>query len=333
MPINLSQNPYIETPLIHSSYISRKLGCNVALKLDLLQPSGSFKSRGLGTLIRHHISDKTAEFKFVSSSGGNAGLAVAEACQRYGVECIVVVPEPTPQAVVDRLSSYEGTRVEKHGSEWKYADARARQIVAELGDHAVYCSPFDDPLIWQGNSSLVDEIVAQAASLYPCSQLKAISCSVGGGGLYTGLASGLSAKYDSIESRPMIVTSETVGANKLVLSLQQGKLVTLDKITSIASSLGAPRVADQAWHFVNSYPTLAAQVTDSEAVMACLELLRHHRLLVEPACGAAIAVWDSPDRVKSAGISDSSDLIVIVICGGSTVTIERLLEFSHKFGL
>ncbi|KAK9452182.1 tryptophan synthase beta subunit-like PLP-dependent enzyme [Limtongia smithiae] len=347
--------PYIQTPLIRSPHLSKLLGCNVLLKLELLQPSGSFKSRGVGNLVyeTYLASLSTSAATTISqrptifcSSAGNAGCAAAEASQRYGCPCVVVVPTSTGAHIVSRLRDEYDAHVVMHGNVWKQADDEARRLLAEhiqSGGTGKYCPPFDDPLIWRGNSTLVDEVLAQlreqsGSSSNDLASLNwaGIVCAVGGGGLYAGIIEGLQRHFDNSGTPgPAVIASETVGASKLYQSLQHRKRVVLPKISTIASSLGADAVAETAFELARSYNrTIPFAVTDAQAVSACLSLLDQYRLLVEPACGAALAVCYYEEHIsmlKRELELKSDDTIVIVVCGGSTVTLESLQKYKEQF--
>lgn len=152
-----SLNLFSTTPLIHSAPLSRLCHPHpVYLKLDLLQPSGSFKDRGMAHLCTtvqkmHNTanSDATTDrMKVISSSGGNAGLAVTTVARNIPqMDVSVIVPETTKPLVVEKLRSL-GAEVTIHGKNWNAADALARQWVDDAkksGGGAVYVSPYDNP--------------------------------------------------------------------------------------------------------------------------------------------------------------------------------------------
>lgn len=170
---------HITTPLIESLPLSAHAGREVWLKMETAQPCGSFKLRGVGLACETHVA-RGAQ-RLVSSSGGNAGLAVAYAGRKLGVPVVVVVPETTP-ARARELLQLEGAQVQVVGASWQEANAHAQSL---MGARDAFIHPFDDPLLWQGHASLVDE-VAQAG-LVP----DAVVLSVGGGGLLSGVAQGM----------------------------------------------------------------------------------------------------------------------------------------------
>ena len=153
---------HLRTPLLRSDTLGRALGggANVWLKMDSLQPPGSFKLRGVGNLVRNAIAGGATHV--VSSSGGNAGLATAYAGRELGVPVTVVLPETTPAFVVGRLREY-GADAVVHGKVWDEANARALELVEDLGGAGALVHPFDHPLIWAGHGGMVREMAAEVA--------------------------------------------------------------------------------------------------------------------------------------------------------------------------
>ncbi|MEK8029918.1 pyridoxal-phosphate dependent enzyme [Ideonella sp. DXS29W] len=302
---------HLNTPLVESAPLSRLAGRRVWLKLDALQPSGSFKIRGVGRACQTYL--ERGARGFVSSSGGNAGLAVAYAGRCLGVPVRVVVPK-TSTARARELLAAEGAEVTVHGDSWVEANALAQSLV---GPNDAFVHPFDDPLLWPGHATLIDEVAA--SGLRP----GAVLLSVGGGGLFSGVVEGLAR--NGMADVPVFAV-ETDGAASLQASLKAGQLVSLEAITSIATSLGAKQVCRQAFELARSHPVTGLVVSDADAVRACVRLMDDHRLVVEPACGAALAPLH---RGEPALASVEGDLLVIV-CGGATATAAQLLAWSES---
>ncbi|RMX08179.1 pyridoxal-phosphate dependent enzyme [Corticibacter populi] len=298
---------HIATPCIESHPLSQAAGRRIWLKLENLQPSGSFKLRGIGLACDTHA--RRGKRRFVSSSGGNAGIAVAYAGRRLGIPVTVVVPETTTERA-RALIRAEHAELIVHGQAWHEANALAQSL---LGEDDAFLHPFDDPLLWQGHASLVDE-VAQSG-LKP----GAVVLSVGGGGLYAGVVEGL--RRNGWGDVP-VVAAETQGADALAQSLAQGERIALEAVTSIATSLAAKQVCEQAFALTRQHPTRSATVTDLAAVTACERFLDDHRLLVEPACGASLALA----YANHAALGDADDVLVVV-CGGVTATAEQLCQW------
>lgn len=287
----------------------------IRYKMDCFQPTGSFKIRGMDNFVRQaRIVDN--QTRFVASSGGNAGISLAYAGQQHGAEVTVVVPESTPlraRSIIEGL----GATVKVHGAQWNAADELARAMASEQG--AAYVSPFDHPWLWEGHSSLVDELVAHCAASgeeFPAT----IVVSVGGGGLMLGVLKGLE-RHGKLETT-QVVAAETVGAASMKASLQAGSLQTLDRIDSVATSLGARQVSRVAFDQGLKAKVKSYVMTDDEAVAACRQFLYEFNVVVEPACGAALAYG------YREGFDEEN--VLIVACGGIAWSIEELMGYSNR---
>ncbi|KAF8443609.1 tryptophan synthase beta subunit-like PLP-dependent enzyme [Terfezia claveryi] len=326
------QPPWITTPLLYSKGLSDAAGCQVYMKLDNHQPSGSFKSRGVGNLCLKAFqsrspapspcSPSSKPLKFYSSSGGNAGLAAVTAAHSLGCTCTVVVPETTTQLMMDKIRA-AGGEVLQHGESWGEADEYLRALMKMEADteEGIYCPPFDHEDIWEGNSTLINEVLTQ---LPPGPPPAALIASIGGGGLYLGLQLGLDAH--SLSSTPILAV-EPAGAASLAYSLSHGNNTPFPKITSIATSLGARRVADRAYELASQRGNVRSLVlTEAQAAMGCVRFADEERMLVEAACGVSLAaVYGGYVRKLLPGVREK-DRVVVVVCGGSNVSLEMLVR-------
>ncbi|PMD34680.1 tryptophan synthase beta subunit-like PLP-dependent enzyme [Hyaloscypha variabilis F] len=296
--------PWVQTPLIRSAALSLEAGCNIYLKLETLQPSGSFKSRGIGNLMSKAILSHppSKPVHFYCSSGGNAGLACVTAATALNRPATIVVPMSTSALMVQKLKTL-GADVVQHGMHWSEADAYLREELLKKDPGGVYVPPFDHPDLWEGHSSLVDEVEVQ-----------------------------MNGEYDGL-----VLVMETEGAESLNYSLREGSLRRLDKISSIATSLGATQVAGKAFEWGQRPEVTSCVFSDAEAAMACVEFADDERILVETACGVSIAPAynDTLHTILYPELSDeefSRLNIVIVVCGGSNVTLKILESYREKYG-
>ncbi|OCJ11031.1 serine dehydratase [Rhizobium sp. AC27/96] len=295
---------HLETPLIESQPLSHASERSIWLKMDALQPPGSFKIRGVGAACEHHAAN--GKRRFVSSSGGNAGIAVAYAGRRLSIPVSVFVPETTTERA-KALIRQEGAEVFVHGASWQEANERALQA---MDADTAFIHPFDDPLLWTGHATMIDEVVSAGV------RFDAVVLSVGGGGLLAGVSEGLDR--NGLEHIP-IIAAETEGAASLAASVTSGKLAELPAITSIATSLGARKVCQRAFEITRNRPVDCVVVDDRAAVNACMRFLDNHRTLVEPACGAALAVaYTYTDRLAR------FERVLMIVCGGATATLAQL---------
>lgn len=298
---------HLDSPLIYSHVLSDQLDKHVWLKMEALQPSGSFKIRGIGHACQRYA--EQGKTRFVSSSGGNAGIAVAYAGRRLTIPTLVVVPETTSEHA-RRLIQRENAELLVVGKNWNEANEHAQSL---LQDSDAFIHPFDDPLLWEGHASLVAEVAAQGI------QPDAVLLAVGGGGLLSGVAQGMQAQ--GWNDTPIIAV-ETAGTASLGESIRKRSHITLDEVRGVATSLAARRVCDQAYAISQTRPIAPVQVSDAQAVSACLRFLSDHRVLVEPACGAALAALYL-DHDALAPYQN----ILAVVCGGSTATLEQLAQW------
>lgn len=300
---------HIETPLFQSRSMSIVAGRIIWLKLEAVQPPGSFKIRGIGLACQEYV--RRGARRLISSSGGNAGIAVAYAGRHLSVPVVVVVPQTTTEQA-KALIRQESAEVIVHGSTWHEANVLALSMVSESD---AFLHPFDDPLVWSGHASLVDEVARSGVTP------DAVVLSVGGGGLLSGVVEGLHRnRWTDIP----VIAVETAGADALAQSLKAGSRVTLSAITSIATSLAAPQVCEQAFLWTSKHPVRSVVVSDRDAVAACLRFLADHRMVVEPACGASLAVV-----YGGAAELAAFKTVLVVVCGGAGTSVARLQEMSH----
>ncbi|HEY3949204.1 pyridoxal-phosphate dependent enzyme [Phenylobacterium sp.] len=284
------------------------------VKMDAYQPIGSFKIRGVGHLCQRLAAEGATAF--VSSSGGNAGYAAAYAGRALGLPVTVVTPSSTAQDMRDKIAGL-GAEVLTHGAAWDDADALAREIV-ERGQ-AAYVPPFDHPLLWEGHASMIDEIAAAGPAP------DAVVVAVGGAGLLCGVAEGLERQgwRDTV-----ILAVETEGAASFAGAVAAGELITLKKIETIATTLGAKRVTGEALAWAKRRPIVPVVVSDADAVRGCLRFADDHQCLVEPACGAALSVaYDDHPALQPFG------RVAVIACGGVAVSLEKLAGWKARFGI
>ncbi|KWE54445.1 serine dehydratase [Burkholderia ubonensis] len=301
---------HIQTPYLRSQAASGRLGKDVLLKIEAMQPCGSFKLRGVGAVCDARRA--AGARRFVSSSGGNAGIAVAYAGRELGVPVLVVVPE-SASARARELIRVEGAELVVHGASWAEANALAQSV---LGPHDAFVHPFDDPVLWQGHATMIDEMAAAGP------KPDAVVLAVGGGGLLCGVLEGLAR--NGWRDVP-VVAVQTEGADSYARSVALGRPVELPEITSVAMSLGAKRPCDAALEWATRHAIETVVVSDAAAVAASLRFLDEHRIVVEPACGAALAALDTATPALAA-----ASRIAVIVCGGVTATVEHLHALNSR---
>ena len=283
-------------------------GQQVWLKMEALQPPGSFKIRGVGHACEQYM--RRGAKRFISSSGGNAGIAAAYAGRQLDVPVLVVVPETTSERARE-LIRQEQAEVIVFGASFQEANAMAQSLV---GPDDAFIHPFNDPLLWEGHSTMIDEVARSA--LVP----DVVVLSVGGGGLLCGVIEGL--QRNGWGHVPVIAV-ETEGADSLSQALAANQRIELPGITSIATSLGARQVSEQAFALAAQHPVISVVVTDKQAVGACLRFIDDQQVVVEPACGASLAVVYA-GAPELAGHKN----VLLIVCGGVTATVAQLEKWA-----
>jgi len=294
-------------------------------------------------MAKHLRSNATAnrQTHFYSSSGGNAGLACVCAARLLGHPASVVVPLSTKPMMIAKLKAAGASAVIQRGANWKEADTYLREVVLKSDKNGVYVPPFDHPDIWEGHSTIVDEMKRQMDHPGPVNGVvngyhdtderpDAIVCSVGGGGLFCGIMEGIErVGWDDVP----VLALETEGAESLNKSLKAGQIITLPGITSLATSLGATRVADRTFELAQKPNVRSVVLSDAEAAMGCWRLADDQRIMVEMACGVNVALCYEGRLEQALGRKLSKESkVVIVLCGGSIVTVDMLTEWRKRFG-
>jgi L-serine/L-threonine ammonia-lyase len=218
------------------------------------------------------------------------------------------------------------------------ADAYLQENCLKRDPHGVYVPPFDHPDIWEGHSSIVHELKRQLADMHNSVSLlngsshkapDAIICSVGGGGLFNGIMQGL----DELSwSKTLVVGVETDGAHSLSAALEAKQLITLPAITSIATSLGCSTVAAETFRLAQRPNVRNVVLSDAEAVMGSWRLADDERLLVEPSCGVSAALCYNGRLAEILDRPVTKDMkVVVIVCGGSNVTLDQLALWRAEY--
>lgn len=200
-------------------------GATLHLKLEHLQVSGSFKARGAFSKILSLSSDQLAQ-GVVTASGGNHGVAVAHAAWRLGIAATICLPQTVHPDKIARLEKL-GARVVLAGDRWDAANREALAIAASTG--MAYVHPFADPEVAAGQGVIALEIFEDMP------QVDTIIVAIGGGGLITGIAAAAKELKPSVR----IVGVEPVGAPTMKVSIDAGKVVPLETLSTAAVTLAA----------------------------------------------------------------------------------------------
>lgn len=296
-------NPYIKkTPLLTSPYFSQKTGSTIFFKCENLQYTNAFKVRGAFSKITN-MPDKNKVI--ITASAGNHGSAIAFASKQFGMKAIVVVPEFVPTFRINRIKAL-GAEVIVHGTTMDELNAKVAEYTQD--PHYVYVHGFDDEDIIAGQATIAYELLQHNP------MIDVIVVPVGGGGLISGIAQYAKSFNSNID----IYGAETIGTDSMSQSLAADKIIVLPKISSIAISLGATKVAERTFEIVKKHVNKVVTVTDEEAVSTLKDILEQDKLFVEPASACALAA------VVTGKIPSIKNKNVAVILSGGNFSLEQL---------
>jgi len=264
-----------ETPTVYSYTFSESAGCDVFLKLENLQRTGSFKLRGALNKILC-LSAEERQRGLVAASAGNHAQGVALAARLADARATIVMPESTPLIKVRRTEEY-GARVVIHGLNYDQAQRRASELAAEHGYTAVH--PFDDPDVILGQGTVGLELLAQVP------ELDAVVVPVGGGGLLSGIA--LAVK--SLAPRVQVFGVQAAGADPMVRAFRGGARASVEAPHTIADGIRVGTTAQRTLDIVRAHVDGMLTVTDEELTRAVVETLEKSKVVAEPAGVAGIA--------------------------------------------
>lgn len=294
------------TPLTASATLSERLKTNVYVKLELFQKTGSFKVRGAFNKALTLTPEERSR-GIVAVSGGNHAQAVAYVARALGLRSLILMPETTPRNYVEATRGY--------GASIKFA-VNAAAAFAEVADFEregwVYVHPFDDPLVMAGQGTVGLEILQDVP------QATDVIISIGGGGFIGGIATAIKALKPAVR----IWGVETEGADCMSKSIAAGKIVTLDAITSVARTLGAPAPSERTFALAKQLLEGVTVVSDREALDALRFLLERLKILTEPAASCTLA---AADRLREQFSPERH--VVLVLCGGN-MPMEDLARLS-----
>ncbi len=269
----------------------------VMLKLELFQHTGSFKPRG-ALAVMLNLDPATCARGVTAVSVGNHAIAVAYAAKLLGTSAKVVMPKSANPARVARCEALGGEVVLV--DDVTLAFQRVEEIQAEEG--RTFIHPFEGPLTAAGTGTVGLEFAEQVHDL------DAVLIPVGGGGLIAGMAAAL--KQTQPQCR--VIGVEPVGADTMTRSLQSGKPERIDRVRTIADSLGAPYATPYALGLVQHYVDEVVLLDDDDMRRGMALLFRSMKLAVEPAGAAATAALCGPlrDRLRSKRVG-------VLVCGAN----------------
>lgn len=281
------------TPVLELSPGAFGIAVPLALKLEALQVSGSFKGRGA---FHKLLASKVPAAGIVAASGGNHGAAAAYAARALGHRAEIFVPTIAAPAKVARLQSY-GAIVHQIGAVYAEARAASEKRAAETG--ALIAPAYEDPVVFAGAGSVALEFAEQA-------KFDTLLVAVGGGGLIAGCAA-------AIGDQVKIVAVETEGTPTLHAALKAGKPVDVAISGIAADALGASRIGTPNFEIAQKLVRESVLVSDDAVRTTQRALWEALRIVAEPAGATGLAALMSGAYRPAAG-----ERVATLICGANT---------------
>ena len=316
------------TPVDSNRSLAERAGARVILKMEHLQRTGSFKTRGAYNKLQQ-VAERSGDGaddggeveRVVAASAGNHAQGVALAATETGIDSTIVMPENAPQAKVEATREY-GADVELRGEDFRAAMDYAQSLTEDDGVEFVHA--YDDPAIVAGQGTIGVEIHEQVPDL------DTVVVPIGGGGLI----GGVSAALAELDPDVRVVGVQAEGAATVPESLDKGIPATVDSPTTIADGIATGSISRLTLDLIEAHVDEVVTVSDDEIARAELLLLERAKQLVEAAGASSVAALLSDE------LDVSGETVVPVLSGGNidismlqTVLTQALTERSQLLRL
>lgn len=295
-----------ETKLVYSDYFSTQTGNKVYLKPENMQLTGAYKLRGAYYKMST-LSEEERQKGLITASAGNHAQGVAYAAKCYGVKATIVMPTTTPLIKVNRTKGY-GAEVVLYGDVYDEACEHAYKLSEEKGYTFVH--PFDDLDVATGQGTIAMEIIKELPLV------DYILVPIGGGGL----AAGVSTLAKLLNPKIKVIGVEPAGANCMQESVKSGKVTTLDSVNTIADGTAVKTPGSIIFPYVSKNLDDIITVEDEELVVAFLDMVENHKMVVENSGLLTVAA------LKHMGVKNKK--IVSIMSGGNmdVITMSSVVQ-------
>ncbi len=300
------QDVTLETKLVYSEYFSAQTGNKVYFKPENMQNTGAYKVRGAYYKIST-LSNEERAAGLITASAGNHAQGVAYAARLAGVKATVVMPTSTPLMKINRTKNY-GADVILYGDVFDDACAYAMQLAEEKG--YTFIHPFDDLTVATGQGTISMEIIKELPTV------DYILCPIGGGGLITGV----STLAKLLNPKIKVIGVEPSGANCMQVSVREGHVMELDSVNTIADGVAVKKPGEKIFPYVLRNVDDIITVEDSELIVAFLDMVENHKMVVENAGLLTVAALSH--------IQDKKKKIVAILSGGNmdVITLSSVVQ-------
>ncbi len=267
-----------ETKLMYSSYLSERTGNKVYLKPENMQMTGAYKLRGAYYKVST-LSDEDRKKGIITASAGNHAQGVAYAARAFGLKAVIVMPTTTPLIKVNRTKNL-GARVILFGDVYDEACEKALELAKEKG--YTFIHPFDDPVVAIGQGTIAMEIFQDLPVV------DYILVPIGGGGLAAGVATFAKLLNPKIK----VIGVEPEGAACMKASIEAGKVVSLPGVSTIADGTAVKTPGSVIFPYVQKNIDRIITVKDEELIVAFLDMVENHKMVVENSGLLTVAALD-----------------------------------------
>ncbi|WFD36565.1 threonine ammonia-lyase [Malassezia cuniculi] len=294
-----------QTPLQPATRLGTRMGCEMLVKREDLQPVFSFKLRGAYNMMRQLDDDKKWK-GVIACSAGNHAQGVALSGAHLSVPCIIVMPRGTPSIKWENVERL-GARVVFHGNDFDEAKAECARLAE--AHNLVLVPPFDDPLVIAGQGTIAQEICSQT----DISKVDAVFCPVGGGGLLAGVAA-----YIKSVAPPhvKVIGVDTFDADALTQSLERHERFTIGDVGLFSDGTAVRLVGEECYRVAHELVDAMVRVSNDEICAAIKDMFEDTRAVSEPA--GALAVAGMKRYVSEIGESAQGKRYVAILSGANT---------------
>ncbi|CAK7329265.1 unnamed protein product [Dovyalis caffra] len=296
----------IESPLEHAAKLSERLGVQLWLKREDLQPVFSFKLRGAYSMMAK-LTKKQLEKGVVCSSAGNHAQGVALAAKKLCCDAVIVMPMTTPEIKWKAVESL-GATVVLFGESYDEAQTYAKQRAEDEG--RIFVHPFDHPDVIAGQGTIGMEILRQMPD-----SLHAIFVPVGGGGLIAGIASYVKKVRPDVK----VIGVEPFDANAMALSLHHGQRIVLDQVGRFADGVAVKAVGEETFRLCRELVDGVVLVSRDAICASIKDMFEENRSILEPA--GALAIAGAEAYCKYYGLKGEN---IVAITSGANMNFDRL---------
>ncbi|TXR54853.1 threonine ammonia-lyase, biosynthetic [Reinekea thalattae] len=306
-------NAAIETPLDMATSLSSRIGNQILIKREDLQPVFSFKLRGAYNMIAQ-LTQAQRDAGIICASAGNHAQGVAYAAKLMKIKATIVMPVTTPGIKVSSVRA-RGGKVVLHGDSFDEALAHACELQEQQG--LTFVHPYDAPDVIAGQGTIAREILHQ----YNPDEIDAIFIPVGGGGL----AAGISAYIKYLRPEIKIIAVEYEESACLAAAMQASKRVTLKEVGLFADGIAVAQIGKETFKVLKDHVDEVITVSADEICAGIKDIFDDTRSVAEPAGAAGIAGLKK--YVEKYQLKDKT---LVTICSGANINFDRLRYVAER---